>query len=47
MDEISVLLKEIPGTSLEMQWLRGHRFEPWSGKIPTCRGAAKPVRHNY
>ena len=38
---------------------RGHRFEPWSGKIPilvvaprklrslSCRGATKPVCHNY
>ena len=26
---------------------RGHRFDPWAGRIPTCRGAAKPVCHNY
>ena len=25
----------------------GHGFDPWSGKIPTCCGATKPVRHNY
>ena len=22
-------------------------FDPWSGKIPICRGATKPVDHNY
>ena len=26
---------------------RGHRFNPWSRKIPHAIGAAKPVRHNY
>ena len=26
---------------------RGHRFDPWSGKIPHARGATKLLRHNY
>ena len=26
---------------------RGPGFNPWSGKIPTCRRATKPACHNY
>ena len=26
---------------------RRHVFGPWSGKIPTCRRATKPVSHSY
>ena len=41
------------GTSLMAQWIRIHR--PMQGtriqslvqEDPTCRGATKPVRHNY
>ena len=41
------------GTSLVAQWLRIHlpMQETWVRalvqKDPTCRGATKPVRHNY
>ena len=26
---------------------RGHGFDPWSGKIPQCLRATKPVCHSY
>ena len=41
------------GTSLVAQWLRiclptqGTRVRPLVQEDPTCRGATKPVRHNY
>ena len=48
------------GTSLVSQWLRihlriqGHRFDPWSGKIPHaaeqlswCTTTTKPAHYNY
>ena len=46
-------LKREGGTSLVAQWLRIHL--PMQGtwlrslvqEDPTCRGATKPVRHNY
>ena len=49
------LKKEITalGTSLVAQWLRIHlpmqgtRVPALVWKDPTCRGATKPVRHNY
>ena len=43
----------IIGTSLVVQWLRIHlpmqgtRVRSLVWEDPTCRGAAKPVRHNY
>ena len=39
--------KQVSGTSLQAHWLRvcppmqGHRFEPWSGKIPVAMGQQK------
>ena len=42
-----------PGTSLVAQWLRiylpmqGTRVRSLVREDPTCRGATKPVRHNY
>ena len=39
--------------SLVAQWLRIHlpiqgtRVQALAGEDPTCRGATKPVRHNY
>ena len=41
------------GNSLVAQWLRirlpvqGTRVQALVGEDPTCRGATKPVRHNY
>ena len=41
------------GASLVAQWLRirlpmqGTRVRTLAWEDPTCRGAAKPVRHNY
>ena len=41
------------GASLEAQWLRirlpmqGTRVRALVWEDPTCRGATKPVRHNY
>ena len=41
------------GTSLVVQWLRirlptqGTQVRALVGEDPTCRGAAKPVHHNY
>ena len=41
------------GTSLVAQWLRirlpmqGTRVQALLQEDPTCRGATKPVRHNY
>ena len=41
------------GASLVVQWLRTHLpvQETWVRSLvwedPTCRGATKPVRHNY
>ena len=49
----SALIKETPGTSLVAQWLRirlpmqGTRVRALVQEDPTCRGATKPVRHNY
>ncbi|KAJ8782100.1 hypothetical protein J1605_010430 [Eschrichtius robustus] len=49
-----VLLQDsAPGTSLVAQWLRirlpvrGTRVRTLVREHPTCRGATKPVRHNY
>ena len=45
--------KEGIGTSLVAQWLiirlpvQGTRIRALVQEDPTCRGAAKPVRHNY
>ena len=45
--------QSILGTSLVVQWLRirlptqGTRVRALVREDPTCRGAAKPVRHNY
>ena len=42
-----------PGTSLVAQWLRirlpvqGTRVQALVQEDPTCRGATKPVCHNY
>ena len=46
-------MKTITGTSLVVQWLgirlpmQGTRVRALVQEDPTCRGAAKPVRHNY
>ena len=24
-----------------------HKFDPWTGEIPTCLGTTKPMCHNY
>ena len=45
--------KEEVGASLVAQWLRirlpvqGTRVQALGREAPTCRGATKPVRHNY
>ena len=45
--------KRQPGTSLVVQWLRirlpmqGTWVRSLVQEDPTCRGATKPVRHNY
>ena len=45
--------KQTYGASLVAQWLRirlstqGTRVRALVREDPTCRGAAKPVRHNY
>ena len=51
---ITILLKEDgDGTSLVAQWLgiclpvQGTRVRALVHEDPTCRGATKPVRHNY
>ena len=42
-----------PGVSLVVQWLRiclpmqGTQVSALVQEDPTCRGATKPVRHNY
>ncbi|KAJ8793342.1 hypothetical protein J1605_000337 [Eschrichtius robustus] len=47
------LFKVRMGTSLVAQWLRIHlamqgtRVRSLVWEDPTCRGATKPVRHNY
>ena len=46
-------IKTHPGTSLVVQWLRiclpmqGTRVRALVQEDPTCRGATKPMRHNY
>ena len=48
-----VTQKSILGASLVVQWLRirlpmqGTRVRALVREDPTCRGATKPVRHNY
>ena len=50
---ISFILKSNMGTSLVAQWLsirlpmQGTRVRALVREHPTCRGATKPVRHNY
>ena len=50
---ILLLFKNISGTSLVEQRLRIHlpmqgtRVQPLVQEDPTCRGATKPVHHNY
>ena len=47
------LKKKITGTSLVVQWLRirlpmqGTQVQALVWEDPTCRGATKPVCHNY
>ena len=50
----NVCIRNIPsGTCLVAQWLRirlpmqGTRVQPLVQEDPTCRGATKPVGHNY
>ena len=49
----SVAVINIYGTSLVAQWFRirlpmqGTRVRALVQEDPTCRGATKPVRHNY
>ena len=51
LDEL--ILKYIRGTSLVAQWLRirlpmqGTQVRSLVQEDPTCRGATKPVHHNY
>ena len=46
-------IKKILGASLVTQWLRirlpmqGTQVRALVREDPTCRGATKPVRHNY
>ena len=48
-----VLRGTVGGTSLVAQWLRirlpmqGTRVQPLVREDPTCRGATKPMGHNY
>ena len=48
-----LVLKSTKGTSLVVQWLRirlsmqGTWVRALVQEDPTCRGATKPVRHNY
>ena len=57
---VCCIRKLLRGASLVAQWLRiclpmqGHRFEPWSRKIPhateqlsLCATTTEPVSHNY
>ena len=49
----SIKTKNFWGASLVAQWLRNHlpmqgtRVQALVREDPTCRGAIKPVRHNY
>ena len=51
--DVCVLSRGRGGTSLVAQWLRIHppmqgtRVRALVQEDPTCRGATKPVRHNY
>ena len=51
--EKTVIQKDTCGASLVAQWLRiclpmqGTQVQPLVREDPTCRGATKPVRHNY
>ena len=46
-------IRRFSGASLVVQWLRIHlpmqgtRVRALVREDPTCRGASKPVRHNY
>ena len=48
-----MFLKKVNWTSLVAQWLRIHlprqgtQVRALVQEDPTCRGATKPVRHNY
>ena len=50
---LNVLVRKRFGASLVAQWLRmrlpmrGTRVRALVREDPTCRGATKPVRHNY
>ena len=50
---LNLLKKRIEGTSLVVQWLRiglpmqGTWVRSLGQENPTCRGATKPVHHNY
>ena len=47
------IINSAEGTSLVVQWLRirlpiqGTRVQSLVQEDPTCRGATKPVHHNY
>ena len=51
--EIETVIKNLPGASLVAQWLRiclpmqGTRVRALVWEDPTCRGATRPVSHNY
>ena len=53
VNEIKKKKKGRAGTSPVVQWLRIHlptqgtRVQSLVREDPTCRGATKPVRHNY
>ena len=50
---IEIVIKMILGASLVAQWLRvclpmqGTRVRALVWEDPTCRGATRPVNHNY
>ena len=52
-NEIETVIKNLPGASLVAQWLRiclpmqGTRVRALVWEDPTCRGATRPVSHNY
>ena len=53
INDENVSLEQNQGTSLLAQWLRirlpmqGTRVQALVREDPTCRGATKPVHHNY
>ena len=45
-----MILRDFPGGHSAEESIcqcRGLEVDPWSGKIPQCRRAAKPMCHKY